>query len=278
VFSQVARKGIVYFSDAPKSKKYLFCIDLANGRSDRIPRPNSGYVQCLIPDTDTTLLVMSEELTIDPDSHASATIKYSLIRQDLKGNLLNEISLGLFKGAFPFLPTRYQMFINEKDTLICNPRFDTLYRFSNFKIQPIWHNTFRTNFNNQLSKQKIPNASLVHFSDSSILMEKFISDINVNRIWNRNNQLLFVDRVSNKVRIIKKLYFKDSAVPLGFSGDIQLNNDQFCIVLKARDVKRMLQNPLINQSISDIIVSDPPRTAKPVTDFDNPFLLIGKFK
>ena len=278
MFSQVARNGVVYFSDMPKSKKYLYCLDLANGRLDRIMRPNSGYVQCLIPDTDTTLLVMSEDFAFDQNSHLSATINYSLIRQDLKGNLLNEISLGVFKGAFPFLPTRYQMFINDKDTLISNPRFDTLYRFSNFKIQPIWHNTFRTNYNNQLSKQKIPNASLVHYSDSSILMEKYITDINVNRIRNRNNQLLIMDRVNNKVKVIKKLYFKDSTLPLGFSGDIQLNNDQFCIVLKAKDVNRMLNNPLINKSISDIIVLDPPRTSGPITDFDNPFLLIGKFK
>jgi len=278
MFSQVAREGVVYFSDMSKSKQYLYSLDLANGKLDRIPRPNSGYVQCLIPDTDSTLLVMSDELAIDPNSHASATINYSLIRQDLKGNLLNEISLGVFKGAFPFLPTRFQMFINEKDTLISNPRFDTLYKFSNFKIRPIWHNTFRTNFDNQLSKQKIPNASLVHYSDSSILMEKYITDINVNRIWNRNNQLLIMDRVNNKVEVIKKLYFKDSDLPLGFSGDIQLNNDQFCIVLKAKDVNRMLKNSLLNKSISDILVSDLPRTNKPITDFDNPFLLIGKFK
>jgi hypothetical protein len=278
MFSQVVRKGIVYFSDMRKSKKYLYCLDLANGNLDRIPRPNSGYVQCLIPDTDSTLLVISEDFAWDPDSHSSATMDYSLIRQDFKGKLLDEISLGIFKGVFPFLPTRYSMFINDKDTLISNPRFDTLYRFSNFKIQPIWHNTFRTNYDNQLSKQKIPNASLVHYSDSSILMEKYITDINVNRIWNRNNQLLIMDRVNNKVKVIKKLYFKDIAMPIGFSGDIQLSNDQFCIVLKAKDVNRMLMNPLFNKSISDIIVLDPPRTTRPVTDFDNPFLLIGKFK
>jgi hypothetical protein len=278
IFSQVARNGVVYFSDFQKSKKYLYCLDLINGKLDRILRPNSGYVQCLIPDTDTTLLVISEDFAFDPNSHSSATMDYSLIRQDFKGNLLGEISLGVFKGSFPFLPTRYSMFINDKDILISNPRFDTLYRFSNFKIQPIWYNTFKTNYNNQLSQQKIPNASLIHYSDSSILLEKYITDINVNRIWNRNNQLLIMDRVNNKVKIIKKLYFKDSALPLGFSGDIQLNNDQFCIVLKAKDVNRMLKNPLINKSISDIIVLNPPRTTEPITDFDNPFLLIGKFK
>ena len=87
-----------------------------------------------------------------------------------------------------------------------------------------------------------------------------------------------MDRVNNKVKVIKKLYFKDRDLPLGFSGDIQLNNDQFCIVLKAKDINRMLKNPLINKSISDILVSDLPRTTKPITDFDNPFLLIGKFK
>jgi hypothetical protein len=278
MFSQVTRNGVVYFSDIQKSKKYLYSLDLANGKLDRILRPNSGFVQCLIPDTDTTLLVISEDFAFDPNSHSSATMDYSLIRQDLKGNLLNKISLGVFKGVFPFLPTSYQMFINDRDTLIATPRFDTLYMFSKFKIRPIWHNTFRTNYNNQLSKQKIPNASLVHFSDNSILMEKYITDINVNSTWNRNSQLLIMDRVDNKVKIIKNLYFKDSTLLLGFSGDIQLSNDQFCIVLKAKDVNKMLKNPLINQSISDIIVLDPPRTSGSITDFDNPFLLIGKFK
>ena len=87
-----------------------------------------------------------------------------------------------------------------------------------------------------------------------------------------------MDRVNNEAKIIKKLYFKDSDMLLGFSGDIQLNNDQFCIVLKAKDVNRMLKNPLINKSISDIIVLDPPWTDRPITDFDNPFLLLGKFR
>lgn len=277
-FSQVIRNGILYFSDAQKNKNYIYSVDLKTGKLDRIIRPNTGYIQCFIPDSDTTLIVLSEVFQRDKNLTLSATMDYSLIRQDLKGNILNEISLGVFKGAFPFLPTRYSMFLNDKDTLISNPRFDTLYRFSNFNIQPIWHNTFKTNYNNQLSKQKIPNASLVHYSDSSILMEKYITDINVNKIWNRHNQLLIMDRVNNKVKIIKKLYFKDSSLALGFSGDIQLNNDQFCIVLKAKDVNRMLKNPLINKSISDIIVLDPPRTTGPITDFDNPYLLIGKFK
>jgi hypothetical protein len=278
MFSQVARNGVVYFSDDPKSKKYLYSLDLVTGKLDRLPRPNSGYVQCLIPDSDTTIMMISLDFAFDHNSHTSATMDYSLIRQDLKGNLLNEISLGAFKGVSPFLPSRYQMFINEHDTLIANPRFDTLYKFSKFKILPIWHNTFRTNYNNQLSKQKIPNASLVHFSDSSILMKKYITDINVNRIWNSNSQLLIMNRVDNSVKIIRKLYFKDSSLLLGFSGDIQLSNDQFCIVLKAKDVNKMLKNPLINKSISDIIVFDPPRTTRSITDFDNPFLLIGKFK
>ena len=111
-----------------------------------------------------------------------------------------------------------------------------------------------------------------------MFFEKYITDINVNKIRNRNNQLLIMDRVNNEAKIIKKLYFKDSDLPLGFSGDIQLNNDQFCIVLKAKDVNRMLKNPLINKLISDLIVLDPPRTDRPITDFDNPFLLIGKFR
>ena len=278
LFSQVTRNGVLYFSDASKNNNFIYSIDLKTGKLDRIPRHNTGYIQCFIPDTDTTFIVLSEVFERDKKIALSAIIDYSLIRQDLKGNLLNEISLGIFKVAFPFLPTRYQMFINDRDTLIATPRFDTLFRFSNFKIRPIWYNNFNTNYNNQLSKQKIPNASLVHYSDNSILFEKYITDINVNRIRNRNNQLLIMDRVNNEAKIIKKLYFKDSDLPLGFSGDIQLNNDQFCIVLKAKDVNRMLKNPLINKLISDLIVLDPPRTDRPITDFDNPFLLIGKFR
>lgn len=82
--------------------------------------------QYFIPDTDTTFIVLSEVLERDKKTPLSATIDYSLIRQDLKGNLLNEIYLGVFKGAFPFLPKRYQMSINDRDTLISTPRFDTL--------------------------------------------------------------------------------------------------------------------------------------------------------
>jgi hypothetical protein len=278
LFSQVIRNGVLYFSDASKNKTFIYSIDLKTGKLDRIPRYNTGYIQYFIPDTDTTFIVLSEVLERDKKTALSAIIDYSLIRQDLKGNLINEISLGVFKGAFPFLPTRYQMFINDRDTIISTPRFDTLYRFSNFKIRPIWYNTFTTNFNNQLSRQKIPNASLVHYSDSAILFEKYITDIEVNRIWNRNNQLIIMDRLNNKAKIIKNLYFKDSDMPLGFSGDIRLNNDQFCIVLKAKDINKMLKNPLLNKTISDLIVKDSPRTDRPITDFDNPFLLIGKFR
>lgn len=278
LFSQVIRNGILYFSDAIKNKNFIYSIDLKTGSLDRIPRYNTGYIQYLIPDTDTTFIVLSEVSERDKNTPLSATIDYSLIRQDLKGNLLNEIPLGVFKGAFPFLPTRYQMFINDRDTLISTPRFDTLYRFSNFKIRPVWYNNFNTNYNDQLPAQKIPNAALVHYSDSLILFEKYITDINANRIMNRNNQLLILDRINNKVKIIKKLYFKDSDMPLGFSGDIRLNDDQFCIVLKARDINIMLKNPLINKSVSELIVPDPPRTDRPITDFDNPFLLIGKFR
>ena len=277
-FCQVIRNGILYFSDAQKSKNYIYSINLKTGKLDRILRPNTGYIQCFIADTDTTFIVLSEVFLKDKNPSFSGTRDYSLIRQDLKGNLLNEISLGIEKGVNMFRPSLYSMFINENNILISKPRFDTLYVFSNFKVQPIWQNIFKTNYNDQLSKQKIPNAVLVHYSDSSILIKKYITDINENRAWNRNSHLLIMDRRNNKIKVIKRLYFKVKNMPLWFSPDIQLNNDQFCIVLKAKDVDKLLKNPLVNKSIADIMVLDPPRTTRPITDFDNPFLLIGRFR
>jgi hypothetical protein len=278
-FSQVIRNGVLYFSDAQKNRNYIYSIDLNTGKLDRILRPNTGYIQCFIPDTDTTFIVLSEVFVRDKNSAFSATRDYSIIRQDFKGNLLAKISLGVYKGKFIFFqPSLYSMFINENDILISKPRFDTLYKFSNFKVQPIWQNIFKTNYNDQLSKQKIPNAELVHYSDSSILMKKYITDINGNSARNRNTHLLIMDRRNNKIQVIKKLYFKDKNMSIGFSPDIQLNNDQFCIVLKAKDVDKLLKNPLVNRSIADIMVLDPPRTTRPITDFDNPFLLMGRFR
>lgn len=277
-FSQVIRNGVLYFSDAQKNKKYIYSIDLKTGKLDRILRPNTGYIQCFIPDTDTTFIVLSEVFLKDKNPGFSGTRDYSLIRQDFKGNLLNEISLGIEKGVNMFRPSLYSMFINENDILISKPRFDTLYRFSNFKVQPIWQNIFKTNYNDQLSKQRIPNADLVHYSDSSILMKKYITDINGNGARNRNSHLLIINRRNNKIKVIKRLYFKDKNMSVGFSPDIQLNNDQFCIVLKAKDVDKLLKNPLVNKSIADIMVLDPPRTTRPISDFDNPFLLIGRFR
>jgi hypothetical protein len=277
-FSQVIRNGVLYFSDAQKNKKYIYSIDLKTGKLNRILRPNTGYIQCFIPDTDTTFLVLSEVFVRDKKSDFSAIRDYSLIRQDFKGTLLNEISLGIEKGVFLFQPSFYSMFINGDDILISKPRFDTLFRFSNFKVQPVWQNVFKTNYNDQLLQQKIPNAHLVHYSDSSILMGKYITDINEKRAWNRNFHLLIIDRSKNKIQVLKKLYFRGKSMPVGFSSDIQLNNDQFCIVLKAKDVDKLLKNPLFSKSIADILVSDSTRTTTPITDFDNPFLLIGKFK
>jgi hypothetical protein len=277
-FSQVIRNGILYFSDAQKSKKYIYSIDLKTGRLDRILKPNDGYTQCFIPDTDTTFLVLSEIFARDKNTPLSATISYSLFRQDFNGNLLNEISLGIEKGVFLFKPSLYSMFIDNEEILISKPRFDTLYKFLNFKVHPIWQNIFKTNYNNQLSEQKIPNAELVHYSESLILMKKYITDINKNRAWTRNAHLLIVDRRNDRIKVIKKLFFKDRNMTVGFSPDIQLNNDRFCIVLKAKDIDKLLKNPLINKSVAEIIISDVPRTDRQITDFDNPFLLIGEFK
>jgi hypothetical protein len=277
-FSQVIRNGVLYFSDAQKNKKYIYSIDIKSGKLDRILRPNTGYIQCFIPDTDTTFIVLCEDFAADKNSIFSATIDYSLIRQDFRGTLLNKISLGVEKEVSIFQPKLYSMFINKDEILISRPRFDTLYKFSNFKIEPIWQNIFKTNYNDQLSEQKIPNAELVHYSDSSILMKKYITDINGHGARYRNTHLLIMDRRNNKIKVIKKLYFKDKNMPIGFSPDIQLNNDQFCIVLKAKYVDILLKNPLINKSVADIIISDTPRTIRQITDFDNPFLLIGKFR
>jgi len=277
-FSQVVKNGVLFFVDAQKNKKYIYSVDLKIGRLDRILRSNDGYIHDFLPDTDTTFIVLSDDFVRDKNSAISATISYSLIRQDYNGTLLNEIPLGIEQGAFMFKPIFYSMFINKDEILISKPRFDTLYKFTDFKVEPIWQNIFQTNYNDHLSEQKITNAELIHYSENSILIRKYTTDINTNRVWNRNAHLLFVDRKNHITKVIKELYFKDRNMPVDFSSDIQLNNDMFCIVLKAKDMDKLLKNPLINNSVAEIIISDTPRTNLQITDFDNPFLLIGKFK
>jgi hypothetical protein len=281
-FSKVIRNGILYFSDSQKSRNYIYSIDLETGKLDRIPRPNSGYIQRFFPDTDTTFIVLSEDITRDNNTPLTASRNYSIIRQDFKGLLLNKIIIGTEKEISLFEPSIYSMFINNGEILISKPRFDTLFRINDFKIQPIWQNIFKTDYDQNLSNQKVQNARLVNYSDSSIIMVKYMTEItitiNERRAMNRDAQLLFLDRRNNKVQIIRNFYFKDKNMQIGFSPDIQLINGLFCIVLKAKDVAMLLNNQLINKSISDMIIMDAPRTNKPITEFDNPFLLIGQFK
>lgn len=281
-FSKLIRNEILYFSDAQKNKNSIHSLDLKTGKLNHIPRPDPGYVQCFFPDSDTTFIVLSYDFTRDKNTPPTVSRNYSLIRQDSKGSLLNKINLGSERNVSLSEPSIYSMFFYDGEILISKPRFDTLFRFKDFKVQPIWQNIFKTNYDDNLSSQKVQNARLVYYSDSTILMVKYIKEItnrvNESRGINRDAQMLFLDRRKNTVQTINKLYFKDKKMEIDFSPDIQLNNNMFCIVLKAKDVIRLIDDKVINNSISDMIVKDPPRTNKPINEYDNPLLLIGQFK
>jgi hypothetical protein len=57
-----------------------------------------------------------------------------------------------------------------------------------------------------------------------------------------------------------------------------LNNDQFALVFQATDIDRMLKDSLLNETIERIITPGSTDLTKTISVFDNPFILIGKFK
>lgn len=280
-FSKVIRNDILYLNDYQKSRKYIYSIDLNTGKQNRILRADEGIIGSFIPDSDTTFLIISDKMSIDKKTRKMA-LEFSLIRQNFKGTLLNNLALGISKGNGTFIPSTFSMYANEGNVLITSPRCDSILRVSNFKLIPIWRNTYETNFDEYLSTQKVPEANLVHYSEDSLLL--WISS-QTYEIFNNGNrriggkvQFLLMDRINDKLLAVKNLFFKDKTKTINIARINLLDNDRFAMVISPDDMDSMLKNPLIKESIERILIKDSTRIQSPITSFDNPFILIGKFR
>jgi len=276
--SMAIRNDVIYISDGRKSSHYVYAIDLLSGKLSSIPKTNGEIINVLIPDTDSTLLMISHSRTSQTYQNTSYIADYSLIRQNFAGKLLSKISLGSHKSYRVIPPHDYQMFKNHEEILISSPRCDSIMSISNERLFTLWRNFYKTNFNEQLSTQKVPYVEIIHYSKDTILLSK------LHRVYQRNmysggrDQICLIDRVNNKIFAVKKIYFKDKKMLLN-NKEIHLFPDNlFAIVLKPEEISQMLNEPLLKLSILKIMTPESQENIKTISPFDNPFILIGRFK
>jgi hypothetical protein len=277
LFSKVIRNDILYISDGLKSRRYIYSIDLNTAKQSRILRAEEGTIQSFIPDSDTTFLIISGKFSVD-NNYRKWSSECSLLKQNFQGVLLNNLALGTYKGNGLFGPSTFSMYANGGEVMIQSPRCDSILRFSNFKVLPIWRNTYETNFDEHLTTQKVPDANLVHYSEDTILLWKQSTVYDGNMTIGGKVQFLLMDRVNDKLIAVKNLFFKDKTKPINIARINLLSNDRFAMVISADDMDSMLKNPLFKEPLERILITDSTGLQSPITSFDNPFILLGKFK
>ena len=70
----------------------------------------------------------------------------------------------------------------------------------------------------------------------------------------------------------------DKTKPINIARFNLLENERFAMVLQADEVDQMLKNPLFKESLERILIPDSAEAQSTISSFDNPFILIGKFK
>ncbi len=276
IFSKTIKDNILYFADSRKSNKYIYSIDLNTGSLNRLLRAQEGFIQRLFPDTDTSLLVITNSYIGTP-TPKSTLLEYSVFRQDLYGNLISEIAHGKTNSNIA-MPLFYSLINYGGSIIIANPRFDTIFRVEKDNLLPVWTNSYTAHYKAALSVQKIPAAFLIHFSENSILLERYNIDMTGKVTYRRNNQLLLIDRIENKLTLINSLYLINSGLSLEFSGDIKLDHGQFGMVLQPADIIPLLKDMDFKDDFYALLYQDSVINDHEISIGDNPLLLVGKFK
>jgi hypothetical protein len=281
-FSKVIKDDILYISDSQKNRKYIYSIELKTGKQNRILKAKEGIIQSFIPDSDSTFLIIYSNSSIVEKSFFSISLESYLIRQNFNGKPLNEIALGITKGFGPFLPSGYTIFANNGDILIESPRCDSILRYSDSQLLTIWRNIYSGNFNENLTIQKVPEANLIHYAEDSLLFWKSDHEYTIINKSARGRsgkvQFVLMDRINNRLIAVKKLTFLDKTKPINIARFNLLDNDQFAMVLQAEDVDQMLKIPQLKESLKRILIPDSTGLTIPISAYDNPFILIGKFE
>jgi len=92
------------------------------------------------------------------------------------------------------------------------------------------------------------------------------------------DQILLMNRGTNKLVAVKRLYFKDKNTPLNKKSIYLFPDNLFAIVLKPEELVQMLNEQQIKQSIMNIMIPKTLAGSEAISDFDNPYILIGRFQ
>jgi len=87
-----------------------------------------------------------------------------------------------------------------------------------------------------------------------------------------------MNRGTNKLVAVKRLYFKDKNTPLNKKSIYLFPDNLFAIVLKPEELVQMLNEQQIKQSIMNIMIPKTLAGSEAISDFDNPYILIGRFQ
>jgi hypothetical protein len=282
-FSRTIRNDKLFFSDTGKNGDYFYFINLATGEQGRVPKAEEGYVDRVVHDSDTTLLYISNNYTRAKDN-LSAINNYYVIRQDLEGNIIYRITMYEQIETSFFMRELYSLVYDPENIVISTPRCDTIFKLVNQRLEPVWTNVFTTDFDKDRFFQKVAFAELMHYSDDTIMIRRHFAEITIDknnsysRAMHGNRQLLLIDRLRDNPLLVNRLYFLDKKVELFFNISWYLDNNQFCIVVSPEDILYLLENPDMEKTVKNMIVQNPSIKVDEITPFDNPFLLIGKFR
>lgn len=274
--STIIKNDIIYLADRQKSDKYIYYINLPTGEQGRIPKAMEGDVSSLIPDTDSTLLMTLTDYFYENNS---TSLMYYLVRQDFNGDVLTRIPLGSYTGRINRIPSfSNSIFVKKPDILICTPRCDSILRLSSLKLSTVWRNNYLTPYDEELYAQSGSEAHLIHFSEDSVFFWRGRRTYMGNMAIGPNVEFVLMDRLNNKLVAVKTIFFLDRNKPINVARIFLLENDQFALPLQATDVIQMLSNPVLKESLEKIIISSSSIDPVRITAFDNPLILIGKFR
>ncbi len=124
----------------------------------------------------------------------------------------------------------------------------------------------------------MPFVELIHYLNDTILLSKSYRTYRGNMYSGEKDQILLMNRVTNKLVAVKRLYFKDKNTPLNKKSIYLFPDNLFAIVLKPEELVQMLNEQQLKQSIMNIMIPKVLAGSEAISDFDNPYILIGRFQ
>jgi hypothetical protein len=259
----------VIIDDASKSREYYYTVGISSGFVGKIKKATSGRTNSLIVWNDSILVGLLDEMKPGRDNF----LRYSLVLQDIEGNILDEYGLGYDMGNILGMGT---LILKEEGIIASLPTGELLLNLFDSVIDTLWKNKGLKKVASPILPGIYEQIAFGNLSQTKVFL------LNRTLIVKHKSQtftewgIILVDRKTGYAEVLKPYLFSEN-MQLDLSRDDFTRDGFICKVLYPSFLQRIDSLHGGHDFLNSLRKTCDPQLERITLD-DNPYLLFGRIR